>query len=225
MKSTSSLMQRLVELIPAELEHTSGSVFYSGTEAFSSSSPLYVLGLNPGGDPIAQSEETIRWHTNRVLKEYPRNWSAYRDESWRGKKPGSYGMAPRILHLFDKLSLDSGQVPCSNLIFKRTRREQDIKQHKQLLADQCWPFHAHVIENQEPSLILCFGATVGKYVCGKLDATELAGEFVERNNRRWKSRAFKNTSSQTVVVATHPSIANWTAPNTDPSALVAEALE
>jgi hypothetical protein len=48
-----------LDAIPEELLDHSGRVFYSGHAAFSVSSDLYILGLNPGGDPLAQAVETI----------------------------------------------------------------------------------------------------------------------------------------------------------------------
>lgn len=44
------------------------------------------------------------------------------------------------------------------------------------------------------------------------------------DNRNWKSRVFKNKKGQIVISATHPSIADWTNPNTDPSHLVKKYL-
>lgn len=210
--------------VPTELLLRSGRVFYSGRLAFSAPTSLYVLGLNPGGDPSSHDSDNIADHTPAVLGSYPNDWSAYRDESWEGKAPGSYGMAPRVLHLFTELGLNPGQVPCSNLIFARSRREGDIAHEMKLLADQCWPFHALVIELLRPKTILCFGKTAGNYVRSKVGADKLHSEFIETNNRRWRSQVFISGTGMKVVVATHPSIADWIAPNTDPTQLIRDIL-
>jgi len=83
--------------IPEPLMGRSGSVFYSGRDAFSKPSDLYVMGFNPGGDPSTQDCETIRWHTDKVMNHEDSNWSTYRDESWRNSTPGTWGMQPRVL--------------------------------------------------------------------------------------------------------------------------------
>ena len=56
---------------------------------------MYILGLNPGGDPIEeQANETVACHTSKVLREKPDKWSEYSNECWEGKSPGKHGMQP-----------------------------------------------------------------------------------------------------------------------------------
>ena len=45
-----------------------------------------------------------------------------------------------------------------------------------------------------------------------------------RNRRKWRSEAHAGANGLTVVTAKHPSIADWTNPDTDPSGLVRFAL-
>lgn len=225
MKKPPLTIEAFAETIPPLLLSRSGKAFYSGRNAFSARSALYVLGVNPGGAPTTHDTETVGSHTQDVLKTFADDWSAYRDESWEGAVPGTHGMAPRVLHLFAKLGVNPGSVPCSNLVFVRSSREGDIKKDIPSLADLCWPFHAYAIEALQPRVVLCFGKTAGNFVCQKLGATALTGEFIEQNNRRWRSQAFTNTKGIKVVVATHPSIADWTAPDADPTRLVRQALK
>jgi len=226
MKTTSLSIEIFAEKIPSSIFSRSGKVFYSGREAFSLPTSLYALGVNPGGAPSNHDEETVESHTSDVLHTLAPNWSAYRDESWEGQKQGTYGMAPRVLHLFKSLGLNPGRVPCSNLYFVRSPREADITPAEaKELSDLCWPFHAHVIEKLKPRSILCFGKTAGNYVRKKLGANTLVGQFVETNNRHWQSQAFSNSTGVKVVVATHPSIADWTAKDTDPTQLIRESLQ
>jgi uracil-DNA glycosylase len=100
-----------------------------------------------------------------------------------------------------------------------------LTQNKEILANLCWPFHEAVLNHIEPKVILCFGRTVGNFVKTKLSANTLVGEFVERNKRKWTSRAFNNDNGVTVVIATHPSIADWTNPDTDPTCLIKAFLQ
>jgi uracil-DNA glycosylase family 4 len=210
--------------IPDELLPRSGKVFYSGKNAFSSPAPIYVLGINPGGDPEEHREETVASHTAWITTVAPSNWSAYRDESWMGERPGEYGMQPRLLYMFKTLGLDPGAVPASNLLFVRSRRQGDVAQEVQCFANLCWPFHRYVIETLQPKVVLCLGQTAGKFVCAKVGAHERYATFTEQNKRRWQSNAYCSSAGLKVVVATHPSIADWTASSTDPTALVANAL-
>ena len=217
-------IERFAALIPHSLEAESGKVFYSGRAAFAGPSEIYVLGANPGGDPVNYQTETVGNHTRQVLTELPDNWSAYRDEVWEGAPPGTYGMAPRVLHLFRQLGLQPDLVPASNLIFVRSRREEHIKERQAALAELCWPFHASVIEEIRPRVVLCLGNTAGKFVRRKLGASRLVDKFVEQNDRHWKNQSFVSHTGMRVVVATHPSVADWSASATDPSALVRRSL-
>ena len=138
----------------------------------------------------------------------------------------TYGMAPRVLHLLGQLGLNPGSVPASNLVFARSRREADIKPNDMTaMTNECWTFHESAIELLRPRVILCFGQTAGNFVRRRLDANRVIGEFIEQNNRRWTSRAFASPAGVNVVVATHPSIADWCAPSTDVSWLVQKALQ
>ena len=77
----------LLRYIPESCKHESGAVFNSGRLAFSCSSPLYVLGLNPGGDPAKHKTQTVLWNIDKVAAR-PEDWCEFRDESWDQKGPG-----------------------------------------------------------------------------------------------------------------------------------------
>ena len=218
------MIEEFSALVPDSLRAQSGSVFYSGRSAFNAPSALYVLGLNPGGSPDRQSKETVAWHTKSILNTKPSDWSEYQDERWRGREPGTYGLQPRILHLLHRLGLNPRRVPSSNVVFVRSERDSDIKDRFRELAEACWPFHEYVIKRLEVRVILCFGQRAGTWVCKQLNASEKIDEFVEVNNRRWKSPAFINRMGVAVIVATHPSIADWTASSTDPTPLVQRVM-
>ena len=218
------MIEEFVKNIPPELRVKSGSVFYSGRSAFSGRKELYILGLNPGGDPIKQATETVEWHTREVLQEKPDRWSEYSDERWGGYPKGKKGMQPRILHLLRNLGLEAGDVPSSNIIFMRSRGESGLAGNLDRLAEACWPFHRAVIERIRPRVVLCFGGKAGNFVKKKTGAMKPVNRFVERNRRGWTSVSYSGHEGLKVVVATHPGRADWTNPNADPSGLVKRAL-
>lgn len=218
------MIEEFVKNIPPELRVKSGSVFYSGRSAFSGRKELYILGLNPGGDPIKQATETVEWHTRKVLQEKPDKWSEYSDERWGGYPKGKKGMQPRILHLLRNLGLEAGDVPSSNIIFMRSRGESGLAGNLDRLAEACWPFHRAVIERIRPRVVLCFGGKAGNFVKKKTGAMKPVNRFVERNRRGWTSVSYSGHEGLKVVVATHPGRADWTNPNADPSGLVKRAL-
>ena len=220
-------IENFAELVPKELLNESGSVFYSGRAAFSGHKALYILGLNPGGDPAKQKTETVGSHVSKVLNEKPDRWSEYGDESWGGAPTGRKGMQPRILHLLRKLRLEPGEVPSSNIVFVRSKGESSITDRFDDLAGKCWPLHQTVIRDLRPRVILCLGGRAGRFVKGQVRASKLVDCFVEANDRGWKSKCFINpadSGAPKVIVATHPSRAAWENPAADPSDLVATAL-
>lgn len=214
---------RFAALVDADLFPRSGKVFYSGRAAFSAPTRLYLLGLNPGGSPLQQAGETIGRNLD-VWRNRPARWSDYVDESWAGKPPGTYGMAPRVRHLLERLSLDPREVPASNVVFVRSAREADLSFEKQELLDKCWRVHSAVIEALDISTVVCFGGTAGRWVRAKAEANKKVGEFIEKNERRWRSEAHLNRGGLCIVTATHPSIADWRNPASDPSRLIGEML-
>lgn len=137
-------LESLAALVPDEVFDRSGSVFYAGREAFETPGGLYLLGLNPGGDPVALQDGTVRRDTQWVVREAPANLSRYRDEEW-GAPPGTSPLQRRVLHLLETLGLDAGTIPSSNLVFARSRQETGISPELPRLIDACWPFHQAVI--------------------------------------------------------------------------------
>jgi len=216
-------MEELIQYIPQYLLKESGKVFYSGRNAFKGKKKVYLLGINPGGDPITQANETVERHNNLVLSENP-NWSSYIHESWRGKPPGKYRFQTRVIHLFDKLKLNPYEVPSSNAIFRRTRRAEDIKKGDHIW-DDCWKFHEKVIEKLGVGAIICLGGDAGKIVCDKTGANDLIGVFKEKNKRKWATRAFANKNGFVVIVATHPSIADWHSEAADPTPFIKKIFQ
>lgn len=223
--SDAPVLDEILRRIPEEQRDLSGSVLYSGREAFTRTSRLYLLGINPGGDPDAEVE-TVQEQAARVLRHEHGTWSAYRDDSWGpGADPGTWGMQPRVLHLLRELALDPGHVPASNMVFARSRREGNVASRQmRAWAEACWPFHEQVINRLGVRVIVCFGGTVAGFVREKLDAHEQADSFVEANRRRWTSRSFRNDDGMTVIQASHPSVADWRNPAADITTLVSRAL-
>jgi hypothetical protein len=184
----------------------------------------YLIGIHPGGDPIAHATETIGSHTEQVLNQFPDRWSAYGDESWQDKIPGTHGMQPRVLHMLRRLGRDPYETPASNLIFLRSTREATLSGDKNELVDLCWPFHEAVIVSLQPKVIVCFGKLAGMQVRRRLKAEHFIQRFTENNDRRWQSDAHRAEDGQIVITASHPSVADWTNPVTDPTPLIEEML-
>jgi hypothetical protein len=218
------LLHALIDLIPESLLDRSGSVFYSGKKAFTGTKPIYVLGLNPGGDPLEMSDETIGLHIDQMLQQKPDDWCAYRDESWGNAPKGTWRMQPRVLHFLSGLGLNPGEVPASNIIFVRSRNGRDLAGEFDALAAGCWPFHERVIAGLGIKSIVCFSRSASSWIRGRLNATREVGEFIENNGRRWRSTAYSNKQGITIFTLPHPSVADWACPVTDPTGFVRQTM-
>jgi hypothetical protein len=215
--------ERFAALVDKRLHPLSGSVFYTGRAAFSRPSPLYILGLNPGGSPSRQAEETV----GKDLQDWrtlPQLWSSYADESWEGRPAGSCGMQPRILHMLAGLNLDARKVPASNVVFVRSATEAALTERKELFLRLCWPVHEAVIRDLGVTTLLCLGGTAGRWAREALGADQLVDSWRETNARGWAGQAHTNVAGQCVVTVPHPSRADWRNPCADPTPLVQRTL-
>lgn len=212
----------LSTLISPRLSGVSGKAFCSGREAFRRTGGIYVLGYNPGGDPLAHSLETVSAHTGFVLTSAPDLWSAYLDEFWQGR--GSV-MQARMQHLFRGLALDPRLVPSSNLVFARSRRGDALGPEAHALIDLCWPFHRAAIDGLGPQAIICLGSKCARVVRQKIGG-EMIDAFSENYGARsWSSYAWRKGNGPVVIQITHPSRADWTNPAADPIPMVKRVMK
>ena len=211
-------IEGFVKSIPDSLMDKPGSVFYSGRRAFESPSDVYVLRLNSRGNP-EREDETVRAHIESIFNRAPDDWSRYCE----GTKP----FHRRVLYLFRTLRRDARQIPASNVVFLRSEREEKLgKDQLRPLATLCWPFHKAVIERLKVRVVVCLGKSSGDFVRKQVNAyAQPVDCFSEDNGRGWRSCGYRNSNGLSVVQLTHPSIADWTAIEADPTELVQRALE
>lgn len=214
------MIEDFVKEVPDSLLDKPGSVFLSGRRAFNSQSDLYLLGLNPGGD----SDKTVRKDINNVLHHSQKDWCAFCDERWKKSGDGKNAMQRGPLYLFKKVGRNPRCVPASELVFLRSSNFK-LLANPDALTDKCWPFHQAVIDKLGARVIVCLGRETGWRVRKYLDARTKVCEFVENNNRRWKSYLHKNQDGLFVADLTHPSQVKWSEPKSDPTSLVVMALD
>lgn len=214
-QSGDSSLDRFADLIPEELLDTSGHAFFTGPDGFTGQRPLYLLGLNPGG----QHPETVRQQYRAARAGQP-DYSAFRVHTWKDESR----IDRNVLHLLANLSMDPGTVPASCVVFARTRTESDLSSQFHRLASLCWPFHRALIDVLGVKVVVCFGRRGANFVRHQLGAQQLIDSFVETNQRGWASNTFVAESGIKVVQVTHPSRADWRNPKADISPLVSRAL-
>ncbi|MEW4448737.1 hypothetical protein [Qipengyuania sp. JC766] len=216
-------LQRIIYAMPDRILDRSGSIFYSAPAAFEGKREIYILGLNSGGDPAAQQENTIRKHYEEWA-ERTEAYSSYVDEIWEGSVAGAHGMQPRIRHLAKHLGIDLRLTPSSNVVFVRSATEAKLEAEKKELLDACWPVHQAVIDELGIRSIICLGKTAGWWVRERLGAHKELDSFQETNKRGWWSTAHLSPEGKVVCTLTHPGRVDWSNPDADPAAMVERVL-
>ena len=215
------MIDTLRNLVPEPLLDISGVVPYTGRVGFTEpAAPLYFLALNPGGAPVEEAETLRESMQNKWGEDAEPVWSSYLDESWSGRPPGTHPMQRRMRHLFDKLGLDLRRIPASNVMFPRSVRQSTFLYDEARITDMCWPFHQAVIDKLGIRTVIVGHADGGPWVCQKLGATKHLDTWRETNNRRWSFHAHETPHGLRVLTITHPSVAAWTAPATDPTEFI-----
>lgn len=226
--SRSADVQNILAAIPQSLRDVSGAALYTGLLSWTTSSPLYVLGINPGGDP-ADIAGTVAEQAAGVLESL--NYSAYRDEKWENGRGGCYAkgrhpMQRSVLHLLHRLGLDPGKIPSSNMVYARSRQAHHIApDDMRAWAEECWTFHAEMIERLDVRVVLCMGADVASFVRRKVGSHAEVDRFVEDRERRPRVSRTYVGGRVTVVHAAHPSRGmDWSKESCDLAPLVSRAL-
>lgn len=218
------MLEDFLGLVDPSIRRRSGGVLYSGRRAFSDDCPIYLLGLNPAGNPVSMAHRSIEQHIAEALERPATEWSEYADVSWAGRPPGGAPMQRRVRHLLKSLGHESRRVPASNVVFVRAARERDLEDQKTALLRACWPVHEAVISRLSVRAVLCMGGTAGRWVRDQTGAHTVEATFVESNDRRWTSVLHSNGQGLRVATLTHPAIAAWDVRSTDPSPLLRALL-
>ena len=200
------MLNEFINLIPASLSRQPGRAFNSGRLAFSEPSPIYVLLLNPatsGDDP----QTTVSHQARAVAKRKPQDWCAFLDDQWGNRPPGKHFLQRNLLRLYARLGVSPRNAPSSQLIFLATKTPADLKRRHDFpyLLEDCWHFHAAVIQKLQPRAIVCVGKDAADFVRRKLDANILVGErCADVGKRPRTSQSHKNAQGLTVISLPHP---------------------
>ena len=205
------LIEELVQCIPEELKGASGKAFHSGRLAFSGQRDLYVLGLNPGGDPRDLSE-TVETHSQWVLRDAPANWSALLDQGW-GRPPGQAPLQRTLVSLLERLGLEPREVPFSDAVFCRSRQARHIPDNEtQRLMRQCWRFHRAVIQRLRVRVVLCLYKEASEFVRGELRASRHPSHRVfesSASGRKYWRESYPAPGGLSIIQITRPTGIPW----------------
>ncbi len=182
-----------------EILDCSGAILYSGTTRTLKPGQVYLLECNPGGSPKVHKGETIRSSLDNLPN---KTTNSYLGTKWNSQLQGG------VKRLFENLKignkkLDIEDVCASNLIFKRSKRIQDIDFEK--YAEICWPVHDRILQIVKPKVIIAFGLGTYYYLKGTIGKN--SEEFIcnSGSKNRWgilycKSFKFEHDSGVIMVV-------------------------
>jgi hypothetical protein len=170
----------------ASIAAQSGKILYSSIDTLKPGR-LYILGLNPGGDPDRPepSHYTIAEALDRLAT---KDENDYLDERWQGcPVPGGRPRQRRVQWLCNQLGHAPRTVCASNLIFIRSRQGNGCGFPRS--ADVCWPVHQSIIGIVRPRLILSFDSRVYGYVGTRLGGMDFETiETVPSGHGSWRCR-------------------------------------
>jgi hypothetical protein len=214
---------RAGELLGKDVLRSSGFLFVSPAASLRPS-PVYLLGHNPGGDPAELREDTVGRSLDDLLGRQAHH--KYRDEAWkvggRVRPPGGAPLQKRAWWLLEKLvpELPTEQVPCSNLIFVRSRSVEQLPAGH---AERCWQVHQLLIEEVvRPRVILVFGNSRTRspfqFLLERWGSEATAKEERPSGHGRYCCRRFHTPSGMGVVglphlsrydITRHPGVVDW----------------
>jgi hypothetical protein len=182
----------------------SGQVLYSGASTLRHGD-VYLLGLNPGGDPGNPDLLTIRQSLDRLVSNELApggvpwsEWNSYVHATWKGRDT----LQRRILWLLTRLGLDPLEVAASNLIFPRSRDEKSLEYDA--YADVCWAVHKRVLEIVRPRVVLTYGNTPYRFLAERLGARD--EQRCAAGHGDWQCRSFDVPGRFRVVGVPHMSL-------------------
>ncbi len=176
----------------------SGQVLYSGASTLRKGE-VYLLGLNPGGDPNSRTLMTIDQSLADLLS--PDNERREKN-SYMVPWPASNTLRLRIVWLLQSLGFQVPDVAASNLIFPRSKDETTCRYD--CFANTCWAVHERIIDVVRPRVVLTYGSTPYRFLSERFgrtgEVTMLAGHGT------WECRAFDVPGRFHVVGVPHMSL-------------------
>jgi len=149
---TDALTQAETYLRQAGLLHLPGAVLYSSVETLKSS-PVYLLGLNPGGAEGATLQDSIDGSR--------RGNNAYLDEQWAPgghvQPRGQSTLQRRVQALCHSMGVETRDTPASNLAFTRS---VGVATHYDYAGavKLCAPVHEIFMNVIRPRFVMTFGS-------------------------------------------------------------------
>jgi hypothetical protein len=150
--------------LPKTILTASGRFLYSDISALKPGK-FYLLGFNPGA--AGDSDEYRKSLEDEISEWCNKQTNAYLDEIWPPHlEGGGHPVQTSVKALWDAVGVNARDVCASNLLFVRSKGEDDLAfilgaDPKKCAEDVFWPVHKAVLDIVKPSCIVAFG--IGTY--------------------------------------------------------------
>lgn len=166
-----------------------GGILYSAARTLGPGK-LYIMGLNPGGDPENSKSHNIGMSLDQLPQ---RTSNAYLDEAWdnrsRQLEKGQAPLQRRIAFLAQSFGCELEDVCATNLIFMQTRSARDLDFNRD--AERCWPVHEMMLSMVRPKLILAFGnSAISPYGYLRQIHSSVPEDEISSGHGSWKCKSF-----------------------------------
>ncbi|SHG85386.1 hypothetical protein SAMN04488068_1667 [Hydrocarboniphaga daqingensis] len=184
-------LMRFAKVQLASLMSINGAILYSSHKTLKLG-PIYLLGLNPGGNPNDHPTSTI---ANAIDELATREKNSYVEERWQyrcaNRNKAASPLQKRIIYLLAGLGCDPKEVCASNLIFVRSVDASGCGYPS--YADICWPVHEKIIEMVKPKLIIAYGNSgVSPYAyLRSISGHRTPETYQPAGHGNWQCKAFK----------------------------------
>lgn len=219
--SIDDLKAQTIDLLKRNLGdqvHNSGASLYTGWDSLRAGN-LYLMGLNPGGDPTNTGKSILQ-----ETKETKTSHNPYTDEQWQTKsRRYCAGKHPHQTSVLKLIELVSGQPDTgffsANAVFARTVGDKQL-QDPWGWWDICWPVHQFFLSIVRPKVIVCLGNGDGvsafRFVRSKLQPASAQGyEYLNEGvamsfrSGKWSRGVLPlsdgSTMETTILGVAHPS--------------------
>lgn len=198
-----NFINKVKKTIP-NLLNKSGAVLYSNYYTLKKDD-FYILGFNPGGDP-REITQTIMSDLESEIKCN----SDYSEYSVKWKIGNEAPLQKNIKLIAERiLKRDVKTVCSSNLLFVRSKMEDDLGNWKSI-AEQCWKVHEFLIyEIILPKVIISFGIRTFNFLIEKFSYD--VGFCFPAKHGNWKINAFitKNGPRGKLAVIGFPHLSRY----------------
>ena len=205
------VVQSVRKILGDQFQNESGKLFYSSPSTLFNSRYIF-MGFNPGGTP-SKSECLIRENISqwRHIRE-----NHFNCEQWGKDHKYPNTLQKRVRKLFSNLQINLDESFTSNLWFKRSPRDTELKLDN-LEKEACVGVWKEFLAQSPARRIICNGLKTSRDFCGQIGAESLKPtiELPTKHPQVSVSFAVMQIQSETYKIVSLPHLSRFTVEGTE----------